>query len=44
MKAISVILKKELKKFFTDYRMVIGMILPGLIIFIIYTFMGEFIQ
>ena len=43
MKAISVILKKELKKVFTDYRMVIGMVLPGLIIFIIYTFMGEFI-
>jgi sodium transport system permease protein len=44
MKTIGVILKKELKKYFTDIRMVIGMILPGLIIFIIYTFMGEFMS
>ncbi len=35
------IVKKELKRFFTDKRMVLSLILPGILIFIIYTFMGN---
>lgn len=43
MKNILAILKKELKRFFTDYRMVLSLILPGLMIFIIYNIMGNVI-
>ena len=35
------IVKKELRRFFTDKRMVLSLILPGILIFIIYTFMGN---
>ena len=42
MKAIGIILKKELKRFFTDYRMLIGIILPGILIFLLYSVMGDF--
>ena len=40
MKSIWIIAKKELKRFFTDKRVLLGLILPGLLIFIIYTLMG----
>ena len=43
MKAIIIILKKELKRYFTDIRMVLGMLLPGILIFGLYTFMGDMI-
>ena len=43
MKTIGIILKKELKRFFTDYRMLIGIILPGFLIFALYSAMGNFI-
>lgn len=43
MKNILAIIKKELKRFFTDYRMVLSLILPGLMIFIIYNIMGNVI-
>lgn len=43
MKTIGIILKKELKRFFTDYRMLIGIILPGFLIFALYSVMGNFI-
>lgn len=42
MRAIGIILKKELKRFFTDYRMLIGIILPGILIFLLYSVMGDF--
>ncbi len=44
MRTIGIILKKELKRFFTDYRMLMGIILPGLLIFVIYTIMGNIMQ
>lgn len=44
MKDILVVLKKELKRFFTDYRMLLAMILPGILIYIIYSFMGPIIN
>ena len=36
-----IILKKELKRFFTDRRMLLAMFLPGVLIFIIYRAMGS---
>ena len=44
MSNIFTIMKKELKRFFTDRRMLISLIMPGLIIFIIYTLIGSFIS
>ena len=44
MSNIFTIMKKELKRFFTDKRMLISLIMPGLIIFIIYTLIGSFIS
>lgn len=35
------IMKKELKRFFGDRRMVMTMVLPGILIFILYTLMGS---
>lgn len=44
MKNILTILKKELKRFFTDYRMIITLVSPGILIFVLYTLMGSFIS
>ena len=44
MKNILTILKKELRRFFTDYRMLLTLFLPGIIIYLMYTFMGDFIS
>ena len=41
MRTIFTIVKKELKKFFTDPRMLTSLFLPGILIFIIYSVMGE---
>lgn len=41
MKAILAVFKKEIKRFFTDPRMLMGIILPGILIFVIYTVMGS---
>lgn len=41
MNNILTILKKELKRYFTDIRMVIGMLLPGILIFALYSVMGD---
>lgn len=43
MREVWVIVKKELKRFFTDKRMLASLVLPGLLIFVIYSLMGEFI-
>lgn len=42
MRNIYTILKKELKRFFTDYRMIMTLLLPGIMIFILYSLMGTF--
>ena len=44
MKTILTIIKKELKRFFTDKRMLIGMLLPGILIFCIYSIMGDIMK
>lgn len=41
MNTILAVFKKEIKRFFTDPRMLIGIILPGILIFVIYTVMGS---
>ena len=43
MKTIFTIVKKELKRFFTDPRMLISLFLPGILIYGIYSLMGDFI-
>lgn len=40
MRNILTIMKKELKRFFGDKRMLLSLILPGIVIFICYTLMG----
>ncbi|MDE7162097.1 MAG: ABC transporter permease subunit, partial [Anaeroplasmataceae bacterium] len=44
MRSIVIILKKELKRYFTDTRMLIGIILPGILIFCLYSVMGNFMS
>lgn len=44
MKNILIIFKKELKRFFTDIRMIASMFLPGILIFIMYSLMGKFMS
>ena len=41
MNTIWTIVKKELKRFFTDPRMLVSLFLPGILIFAIYTLMGD---
>lgn len=41
MKSLIIIIKKELKRFFTDKRMLAGLFLPGILIFCIYSVMGN---
>lgn len=42
MKTIGIIVKKELSRYFTDKRMILSLILPGLLIFVLYSLMGNF--
>lgn len=42
MSDIFTIVKKELKRFFTDKRMLLSLILPGIMIFLVYSLMGSF--
>ena len=44
MKNMLVIIKKELRRFFTDRRMLLAMFLPGILIFGFYRLMGNFFQ
>lgn len=44
MKNILTIIQKELRRFFTDRRMLITLILPGLMIFLLYSLMGSIMQ
>ena len=41
MKTILAVFKKELRRFFTDPRMIMSIILPGLLLFVLYTVMGS---
>lgn len=43
MRNVLIIMKKELKRFFTDKRMLLSLFLPGVILYIIYSLMGNFI-
>lgn len=43
MRDVLVIIKKELKRFFTDKRMLLALFLPGVIIYLVYSLMGNFI-
>lgn len=44
MKTVWTIFKKEMRKFFTDPRMLSALFLPGILIFILYSFMGNMIN
>jgi len=39
--SIFVIMRKELARFFGDRRMVVSILMPGILIYILYSFMGE---
>ena len=43
MNNILTILKKELRRIFTDKRMLMSLILPGILIFVLYSLMGSFL-
>ena len=43
MRTIFTIVKKELKRFFSDPRMLVSLFLPGILIYGIYSVMGGFI-
>lgn len=42
MKQIFSIMKKELKRFFTDRRMLLSLFLPGILLYVMYSLMGNF--
>src|SRR5690625_199662 len=44
MKNILTILRKELRRFFTDKRIVLSLLLPGVLIFVLYSLMGSFMS
>ena len=41
-KNVITMIKKELRRVFTDRRMVLSLLLPGIIVFVLYSFMGNF--
>lgn len=41
MRNLWTIVKKELRRFFTDKRMLLGLFLPGIVIFSVYSLMGD---
>lgn len=41
MKNLWTIIKKELRRFFTDKRMLSALLLPGILIFVLYSIMGD---
>lgn len=44
MKNIWIIMKKELARFFTDKRMILSLILPAIVIYGVYSLMGNFLE
>ena len=41
MKNIWTVMKKEFSRFFRDRRLVLALILPGVLIYVIYSFLGS---
>lgn len=41
MRNLLTIIKKELRRFFTDKRMLMALLLPGLLVFVLYSIMGD---
>ena len=41
MHSVLIIIKKELKRFFTDRRMLVSLFLPGIILYLVYSLMGN---
>lgn len=41
MKNIWTIMKKEFSRFFKDKRLVLALVLPGILIYLIYSFLGN---
>lgn len=41
MRNLWTIIKKELRRFFTDKRMLISLLLPGIMIYVLYNVMGD---
>lgn len=41
MRNVMTIMKKELRRFFTDKRLLVSLILPGVLIFVLYSLMGR---
>lgn len=44
MKNVGTVFKKEMRRFFTDPRMLVSLFLPGILIFVLYSLMGNIIQ
>ncbi|MBP5308572.1 MAG: ABC transporter permease [Clostridia bacterium] len=44
MKSIFTVIKKDIKRYFTDRRILVSLFLPGIIIFVMYSFMGRIIS
>lgn len=44
MKNVWIIMKKELTRFFTDKRMLLSLILPAIVIYAVYSLMGNFMS
>ena len=44
MKNIKVIFLKEIKRYFTEPRMLLALFLPGILIYILYSFLGPFVN
>ena len=41
MRDILIIMKKELRRFFTDRRLLLSLVLPGILIYVVYSLMGS---
>ena len=41
MRDILIIMKKELRRFFTDRRLLLSLLLPGILIYVVYSLMGS---
>lgn len=44
MKNVLTVIKKELKRFFTDPRMILALVMPGIIMMVVYTSIGAIIK
>ncbi|MBQ9480638.1 MAG: ABC transporter permease [Clostridia bacterium] len=44
MKGLLAVIKKDIRRYFTDRRILVSLFLPGIIIFVMYSFMGQIIS